>query len=450
MDHGGQGADGTEATGGSRGGHRALSGADALTALSGRPDGPGLEPPARLVKSVEQLGIEWGRRSALLGVGASVDPMRLLVERAALTGLRRLGDVSCGGSARLLRSADGWLAVNLARHDDWDLVDAWLQPDRPIRPGQWAAVATGVAGLGNAALVSRSALLGLPVSALGERSGSATPPRSGPIGALGMEGVRAHRYRPGPPAALDGLVVVDLSALWAGPLAAGLLAAAGARVVKVESWGRPDGARLGSRAFFSGLNDRKESVALDFATADGRRRLGELVSSADVVVSAARPRALEQLGLVPDDRLRRGGSRVWLSVTGYGWSGRAAQRVAFGDDAAVGGGLVVWDDEGPCFCGDAIADPLSGITGAVAVLAALERGGGWSIDVSMADVSAGCSGAGTTTIARGPVTRPTAVPEPSGPEPGGLHETRLPQTVPVPVPALGADTDSVLASLGIR
>jgi hypothetical protein len=66
----------------------------------------------------------------------------------------------------------------------------------------------------------------------------------------------------------------------------------------------------------------------------------------------------------------------------------------------------------------------------------------------MADVSAGCSGGGTTMIARGTVTRPTAVPEPSGPELGGLHETRLPQTVPVP--ALGADTDSVLASLGIR
>ncbi len=446
MDHGGRGTDGTEATGGPPDGNSTPSGVDALTALSGRPDGPGLPPPAGLVEAVGQLGVEWGRRSALLGVGAPADPMRMLVERAALTGLRRLGAVSCGGSARLLRSADGWLAVNLARHDDWDLVDAWLQPDRPIRSGQWAAVASRVAGVGSASLVSRSTLLGLPVSALGERSPSATAPRTQPRGALGLEGVGARRCCPGEPAALDGLVVVDLSALWAGPLAAGLLAAAGARVIKVESRRRPDGARSGSRAFFARLNHRKESVALDFGTADGHRRLGELVSSADVVVSAARPRALEQLGLVPDDHLRRGGTRVWLSVTGYGCSGPAAQRVAFGDDAAVAGGLVVWDDEGPCFCGDAIADPLSGITGAVAVLAALERGGGWNVDVSMADVAAGCSRAGATVATGGPVALSPAVPGPGRSEPDGSDGTPR----PLPAPALGADTGSVLSSLGIR
>ena len=70
--------------------------------------------------------------------------------------------------------------------------------------------------------------------------------------------------------------------------------------------------------------------------------------------------------------------------------GPSADRVAFGDDAAAAGGLVVWDGEGPCFCGDAVADPLSGMAAAAAALAALEQGGRWVLDVSMADVAAGC------------------------------------------------------------
>ncbi len=122
------------------------------------------------------------------------------------------------------------------------------------------------------------------------------------------------------------------------------------------------------------------------------------------MVTAARPRALAQLGLVAEDRVRPGGPRVWLSITGYGGDGPSADRVAFGDDAAVAGGLVVWDDQGPCFCGDAVADPLSGLAGAAAVLAALERGGGWVVEVSMADVAGGIASGG-----RGPATAERAL-----------------------------------------
>jgi crotonobetainyl-CoA:carnitine CoA-transferase CaiB-like acyl-CoA transferase len=63
--------------------------------------------------------------------------------------------------------------------------------------------------------------------------------------------------------------------------------------------------------------------------------------------------------------------------------------VAFGDDAAVAGGLVGWDDAGaPVFCADAIADPISGLAGAVAVLRALDAGGGQLIDLAMSRVAA--------------------------------------------------------------
>jgi hypothetical protein len=418
-------------------------GIDRLMDLCGRADGPAMAPPARLVAAALRVAEAVGQRSARCGRQVSVDPMGVLVERAALNGLRRRGQVSCGGSARLLRSADGWVAVNLARPDDWDLVDAWLEPSTPIAAGQWEAVADGVSGRPGEALVSRSTLLGLPVASLGERAGElsrTTRSTTGADGMDGMDGVRAWRTRSGvPPAALDDVLILDLSALWAGPLAANLLCRAGARVVKVESRSRPDGARRGSRAFFGALNHGKASVALDFDAPDGRRRLGALVAASDVVITAARPRALASLGLVPPDR-DGPGPRVWLSITGYGASGPSADRVAFGDDAAAAGGLVVWDGRGPCFCGDAIADPLSGMAGAASVLAALEDGGWWEIEVSMADVAAGCSGGDPVVAdgaARGSAPRSSGRPTLSGPP----FATG---------PALGADTGSVLSELGIR
>ncbi len=81
--------------------------------------------------------------------------------------------------------------------------------------------------------------------------------------------------------------------------------------------------------------------------------------------------------------------RVWLSITGYGSEGRSAARVAFGDDAAVAGGLVVWDDRGPCFCADAVADPATGLAAAAAVLEVLDTGSDAVVEASMADVAAG-------------------------------------------------------------
>lgn len=389
------------------------------------------------------LAAQLERRSTQLGRRVSVDPLAILAERAALTGLHRRGEVSCGGTARLMRVVDGWLAVNLARPEDWDLVDAWLEAPGPIARGDWAAVADEVAGRFTGALVGRSVLLGLPVAAVGER-GLVT---SGPDGTdelhLGLHGVRARSVRSCHP--LDTrhcLLVVDLSSLWAGPLCGSLLLRAGARVVKVESLARPDGARGGSPEFFRSMNGGKASVGLEFDTPAGRRRLRALVSRADVVITAARLRALEQLGLVGHDVVRERGPRVWLSITGYGDSGSSAGRVAFGDDAAAAGGLVVWDERGPCFCGDAIADPLSGMVATVAVLAALERGGGWTVDVSMADVAAGCSrparvdAARTGTLfPRAPI--PTVRRHPAGSRPASPAE-------------LGADTESVLSELGIR
>jgi crotonobetainyl-CoA:carnitine CoA-transferase CaiB-like acyl-CoA transferase len=225
------------------------------------------------------------------------------------------------------------------------------------------------------------------------------------------------------------VLVADLSALWAGPLCGDLLAGVGAHVVKVESTGRPDGARRGPAGFFDLLNGRKRSAALDFRTEQGARTLREIVQRADVVIEASRPRALSQLGVDAEQVVRSGRPQVWVSITGYG---RAGERVAFGDDAAAAGGLVVWHEDSPMFCADAVADPLTGMTAAGACLEALAGGGRWLLDVSMAGVCAALAG-------------PTL--------PASHHllvEPPRARSVMRPAPRLGADTGEVLDELGLR
>ena len=115
--------------------------------------------------------------------------------------------------------------------------------------------------------------------------------------------------------------------------------------------------------------------------------LRALLAVADVVLNSSRPAALAHRGLGPDDVPARDG-RVWLRITGHGADGAGADWVAFGDDAAVAGGLVGRSADGPVFCADAIADPLTGLEAAAAVIDALARGGGEVIDVAMSAVAA--------------------------------------------------------------
>jgi len=383
--------------------------ASGVMALTGWPDQP-LGPPSGLVEGVDRLGCRFD----------GLDALALLGERAALMGLWRRGDTSCGGSCRLLPCADGYIAVSLPRAEDMELVPAWLELDTvPASvPAVWSAVARHLLDRDPHPLVERAVLLGLPVARVGETAARA--------------GVTRHPLGEAPPRRdLSGLIVIDLSALWAGPLCGALLARAGAAVVKVESTQRADGARRGPAPFFDLLNGHKRSVALDLKGPDGVRTLHELVRRADVVIEASRPRALAQLGLDAPSVVRGGGPQVWVSVTGYGRSGEAVNRVAFGDDAAAAGGLVVWSADEPLFCADAVADPLTGLTAAGACLEALESGGRWLLDVSMSDVSAGLSG-------------------PTLPVPEGLVvEPPRARPVAVRAPALGADTARVLAELGI-
>jgi hypothetical protein len=269
-----------------------------------------------------------------------------------------------------LPAADNWVAVSLARPADVGDLPAWLEvevdDDDP-----WTSVEKAVCGRPAGDLVERATLFGLPVASLG----SDTRPIQLPLA-------------PPSQVSMDDVVVVDFSSLWAGPLCTRLLRDAGARVIKVESRSRPDGARRGPPEFFDALNAGKESVVLDFER--DAAELHDLVARADVVVEASRPRALAQFGVTAERFLADDdGPRVWVSITAYG---REDLRVAFGDDAAVAGGLVVYDDAGPCFCADAIADPLAGLVAADACLAALGGDDRVLIDLPLAGVAAAFAG----------------------------------------------------------
>jgi crotonobetainyl-CoA:carnitine CoA-transferase CaiB-like acyl-CoA transferase len=349
-------------------------------ALSGPADGPPRLAPGPLASCAR------GAAAALaaLAEGAhwsDLDAPALLGERAAIFGLERRGTTSPGGSCRLLRAADGWIALNLARPDDHSLLPAWLGDGAQNDP--WVFVEERIAGRPAAEVVERGRLLGLPIAFAAE-----PPSRPPPWFRVAASGPRVQRTaveRAARP------LVVDLSSLWAGPLCTQLLSRTGARVVKVESLRRPDGARSGATAFFDLLNAGKASVALDFGSDAGRATLRALVERADIVVESARPRALSQLGIDAAALVEGRPGLSWISITGYGRSEPNALWVAFGDDAAVAAGLATatGDPTGPpLFCGDAIADPLTGLHAALAARAAFLGGGGRLLDLSLCDVTA--------------------------------------------------------------
>jgi hypothetical protein len=352
-----------------------------VVALTGRADGPPLLPPGRAAAVAGELSARLAALTSGRPHPVVLDGARLLSERAAFTGHRRQGAVSAGGACRLLPTADGWAAVSCARPDDPALLGALVGGDLGNDP--WPAVTGWLREHTGADLAERAGLLGVA-------AGPVRPPATPPA----LPAPSATR-------AVDGLLVVDFSALWAGPLCAHLLGLAGARVVKVETPHRPDGARRGDHEFYRLLHAGHRSVVLDPGTSAGRCALAALVRAADIVIEASRPRALARWGLDAEGVAAAG--TVWVSITAYG---RAADRIGFGDDVAAASGLVAHDGDGtPVFCGDAIADPLTGLTAAILAMTAPANGTGVLWDVAMSDVVAATLDPATETRQSSPAAR---------------------------------------------
>jgi hypothetical protein len=297
----------------------------------------------------------------------------LLFGRAAISGAHRDGATATGGTARMLRCVAGWVAVNLARPADLAAVGAIIEGDDGGDP--FAALAAWALTQPAPAVAERVQLFGVPAGVVASVD-PATALKTRRVG----QGEAVVRPR-----------VADLTSLWAGPTCARLLARTGAHVVKIESVGRPDGARRGPAAFYEWLHaGDAEQRRFDFATGEGRAALHAELDRADVVLESSRPRALRHLGIDADEWLAARAGRVWLSITGYGRDDPEPGRVAFGDDAAAAGGLVAYEpgDDTPLFAADAIADPLTGVTAARAVMDCLAHGGGELVSVALAGVAA--------------------------------------------------------------
>jgi crotonobetainyl-CoA:carnitine CoA-transferase CaiB-like acyl-CoA transferase len=410
--------------------HLAWAASGAMT-LTGFPGSAPLPAPG----SVGGLAADVLAAISVLTCGrADFDLAQILSGRAGVQGLAREGRTSIGGASRILRGLDGFVAVTLARSDDVESVPAMFGDPKEADPWQSLERAAGACAAHE--FVERVRLFGVPAGVvLGRAPENDLPWRVEARGEAGMA------------RSAEGALVVDLSSLWAGPLCGQVLTRAGARVVKVESTRRPDGARHGTPRLYDWLHAGQESVAVDFGSAEGRSQLARLLGAADVVIEASRPRALEQIGVGPRQTAAKPGA-VWVSITGHGRS--APELVGFGDDAAATGGLAAQTPQGPVFCGDAIADPLTGITAGLGALAALAAGGGVLLDLALAGVAAAYAGASPRCRGEHRVDATegswTATCAAVGRSVGVATPAELPPTPPAP--SFGHDTARVLAELG--
>jgi hypothetical protein len=335
-----------------------MSGAMSLT---GEPSGPPRQVPVGVTLRMEQLATTIGEIT-----GLSIDGPALLGERAAIAGFTRQGSRSVGGYAQLVESIDKPICINFARPDDLRSIPAWLQEE--IDPNNRKELFSVLGKSKSEQLMKQADLLGIP---------------------LGVPGTEKHKH---PARLTEGktsnkqaatTLVIEFGSLWASPLCGDLLRRSGCRVIKIESVSRPDGARRGPTGFFDLLNGGKESLALDFSDERSLELLKKIVKEADVIIEGSRPRALRQLGIDAEIEVEDG--KVWVSITGYGRNGPRSKGVAFGDDAAVSGGLFLKDPL--CFIADAVSDPSAGLLAATLALSALKSGKGWLIDIPLSAVA---------------------------------------------------------------
>lgn len=302
---------------------------------------------------------------------------QLLGERAVLGGFRVPGQVSAGGGCRLYRAQNGWVALSLPRPDDRALLPA-LFGDAGLDPSNDAAIVLHMATKDADPLVAHGSELGLAIAGENELQPS-------PASEITCRGEPRQSVATRPPR------IVDLSALWAGPLSTHLLHLAGAEVTKVESCTRPDAMRDGDPSFFGLINCGKNCVALNLKQAECLNQLIALIREADIVVEASRPRALLQLGLDADALVAENPGLVWMTITGHGVQGGSANRIGFGDDCGVAGGLSATLRQATGrggFVGDAIADPLTGVATAKLAWEQWASGNGARIIMSMSGVVA--------------------------------------------------------------
>mgnify|MGYP006154839865 CR=1 FL=1 len=200
---------------------------------------------------------------------------------------------------------------------------------------------------------------------------------------------------------LDGIKILDASAIVSGPLATMLLADQGADVIKLEPTDVGDTLRLspfargGMTSFYANCNRNKRAIAVNLASEDGLAIALKLVAESDVFVQNWRPGAADRLGLGEEALRRINPDLIYCSISGYGPDGPYSQRRVYDPiiQGLTGHTAVQVNPEVPIpdLVRNIVADKSSAYTAAQAITAALfarERGaGGQHIDIPMIDAS---------------------------------------------------------------
>lgn len=197
---------------------------------------------------------------------------------------------------------------------------------------------------------------------------------------------------------LEGVVVVDMTRVLAGPFCTMLLTDMGAEVIKVERPEKGDDARAfgpfvkGESAYFMSVNRGKKSVTIDLKSPEGKALLIDLVKQADVLVENFKPGVMKKLGLDYESLRAHNPRLIYAASTGFGQTGPYSARPAYDLVVQAMGGIMSItgpDAEHPTKVGTSISDLSAGVFTCIGILAALNHrhrtGEGQMVDVAMLD-----------------------------------------------------------------
>ena len=197
---------------------------------------------------------------------------------------------------------------------------------------------------------------------------------------------------------LEGLCIIDLTRVLAGPFCTMVLADLGADVIKVENPAGGDDSRAfgpyknGLSAYYMGLNRSKRSITLNLKEKKGKEMLKKLVAKADILVENYKPGTMRKLGLDYDVLKEVNPKLIYAASSGFGQTGPYSSRAAY--DLIVQGmsgfmSITGFDSEHPVKSGSSIADIFAGLFTAIGILSAVEHrrktGEGQMVDVAMLD-----------------------------------------------------------------
>jgi crotonobetainyl-CoA:carnitine CoA-transferase CaiB-like acyl-CoA transferase len=290
------------------------------------------------------------------------------------------------------RSSDGWVRThgNYPHHAD--------RLARVLGVSSGASkteVAAAVAARRSVELEDAAAEAGAIVGAVRSREEWAAHPHAASVARSPLITVRDHggaaprRWANGGTRPLDGVRVLDLTRVIAGPAATRDLAFAGADVLRVDSPRLPE---IGWQHLDSGPG--KRTTLLDLGSVADRRTFEDLLSTADVVVTGYRPGSLDAFGLSPDSLCRRRPGLVVASVSAWGESGPWSHRRGFDSIVQAVTGIAMAESRDGVEPGAMPAQALDHATGhflAAAICHLLsrqrERGGSWSVSIALARVA---------------------------------------------------------------